>query len=126
MTGPHGDGNPGYVRPNCAREPNIDPQTTLNQDNDLVTCNAGSQVVCVTHCPSGCVEMPTGFSDECDPCATKNDGDYCGSDVGWTADGANVAITCSGHVLTAKNTCAGKVCNKANCTAGGDPSTCCP
>jgi hypothetical protein len=97
----------------------------LNQTKDLVDCNAQSQVVCVTHCPTGCVEMPSPFSDNCDPCSTRADGNYCGKDVGWSADSANVAITCVGHAFSTKNTCAGKTCNSALCPAGNDPSTCC-
>ncbi len=70
--------------------------------------------------------MPSGFSDECDPCAARPNDNFCGSDVGWTGDGANVAVKCVGGKLSTKNTCAGKTCNKNNCPGDSDPSLCCP
>ena len=70
--------------------------------DDLVTCK--SKVVsnvrlCTTG--QGCVGMLNGYPDECDECAQKADGTYCGRDLpGWDAKNAQQRIRCqSGRIV---------------------------
>ncbi len=119
-----------YTHPTCARKPGIDPQSTLNPANDLINCDAAGHAVCVTHCPStgttACVGFPSGFDDQCDPCATLPDGNYCGKDVGWSALDANTALGCAGGKITADgDSCIGKTCDRTACVGAPDVSACC-
>jgi hypothetical protein len=47
--------------------------------DDLYFCEKDA-VGDVTHCTSGCVPLPNGHPDTCDPCFGKADGTYCGKD----------------------------------------------
>lgn len=74
----------------------------LDHKDDLVTCKA-NQVSLVKLCTTGqgCLGMLNGYPDECDDCAKKGDGTYCGRDFpGWDAKNAQQRIRCqSGRVV---------------------------
>jgi hypothetical protein len=74
----------------------------LEHKDDLVTCKA-SQVSVVKLCATGqgCLGMLNGFPDECDECAKKGDGTFCGRDFpGWDPKNAQQRIRCqSGRVV---------------------------
>ena len=64
--------------------------------DDLVTCKNG-QVSLVKLCATGqgCIGMLNGFPDECDECAKKADGTYCGRDLpGWDVSNAQQRVRC--------------------------------
>ena len=48
--------------------------------DDLYTCEKDA-VADVNHCINGCVPLPNGHPDTCDPCFGKVDGTYCGKDL---------------------------------------------
>jgi hypothetical protein len=83
-------------RPNCAKTTAAITKYPDGRDrtNDLVTCVAGGKATCVKHCPRGCVVMPTGHDDVCDPCFGKDNASYCGRDVDLGAGSDDVSITC--------------------------------
>jgi hypothetical protein len=70
--------------------------------DDLVTCKA-SRVSLVKACATGqgCIAMLDGFPDECDECAKKGDGTFCGRDLpGWDPKNAQQRIRCqTGRVV---------------------------
>jgi len=53
----------------------------LAPPDDLYHC-IGDATADVTHCATGagCLQLPAGHPDTCDPCPGKQDGTYCGSD----------------------------------------------
>lgn len=66
--------------------------------DDRVTCTA-NKVSNVRHCTTGqgCLGMLDGYPDECDECATKADGTYCGRDfTGWQTKNASQRVRCQG------------------------------
>ena len=48
--------------------------------DDLYLCEKDASAD-VTHCTNGCVPLPSGHPDTCDPCAGKPNGTYCGKDL---------------------------------------------
>jgi len=66
--------------------------------DDLVTCKnkvVSNVRLCTTG--QGCVGMLDGYPDECDECAKKADGTYCGRDLpGWDLKNAQQRIRCQG------------------------------
>ncbi len=48
--------------------------------DDLYTCEKDA-VADVNHCVNGCVPLPNGHPDTCDPCFNKANGTYCGKDL---------------------------------------------
>ena len=80
-------------------------------NDDLITCKA-ALVSAVRLCSqgTGCIAMLEGFPDECDECAKKTDGTYCGRDMpGWDAKNANQRVRCQNGrlvgLLLCANTC---------------------
>lgn len=74
---------------------NTIPWEAGNKD-DLVTCR-GQVVTTVRLCDQGvgCIRMLTGYPDQCDECAKKADGTYCGRDMtGWEAKNADTRVRC--------------------------------
>jgi hypothetical protein len=68
--------------------------------DDLVVCDAG-KVVKATPCTTGtkCIHLQNPHPDQCDECASKADGYYCGRDFsGWiktgTDNNANIRVHC--------------------------------
>lgn len=64
--------------------------------DDQITC-ASNKVAVVRHCATGqgCLGMLNGYPDECDDCATKADGTYCGRDFpAWQPKNANQRVRC--------------------------------
>jgi hypothetical protein len=64
--------------------------------DDLITCNDGG-IASVRYCAQGvgCIAMANGLADECDECAGKADGQYCGRDMpGWSTSNMNQRVRC--------------------------------
>ncbi len=78
-------------------------QITWPSKEDLVTCKGG-QILGVRFCATGqgCLQMLNGSPDECDECANKIDGMYCGRDLpGWDTSNAQFLLRCqTGRVVT--------------------------
>lgn len=75
--------------------------------DDLVTCK-GKLVSAVKLCATGqgCFGMLDGYPDECDECAKKADGTYCGRDLpGWDAKNAQQRIRCQGGRIVGSLLC---------------------
>ena len=91
-----------------------------NKD-DLVTCK--SHVVSnVRFCADigGCIRMLNGFPDQCDECAKKADGLYCGRDMGgWEPKNLNSLVHCQNKAAVSVMPCGGLVC-----TSNGAASSC--
>jgi hypothetical protein len=88
--------------------------------DDLVTCKA-SLVSSVRQCSSGvgCIRMLNGFPDQCDECATKADGTYCGRDMtGWEAKNADTRVRCQNKAEVGLLLCAN------GCSSIGATSVC--
>lgn len=112
--------------PNDAAAPCPEPGTFCACDmlanyqgsaDDLVTCKAAGANLTAITCPNGCGAMPQGLPDECDPCAKRPDGNYCGKDVGY--DGGSAVITCkSGHQLGVGSKCT------TSCLGKGPDASC--
>lgn len=87
--------------------------------DDLVYCQ-GSAVAQVRVCENGtgCIRMPNPKPDECDECADKDDGQYCGRDMaGWSTKNANMYVLCQGHGTSIVQPC-------SNCVSEGNMSKC--
>jgi len=88
-----------------------------NKD-DLVTCLAG-KTVSAKLCTNGCQRMPTGYPDECNQCAGKATGLYCGDDfVGWHPMNKNTRIRCDNGAIVGNLIC-------ANVCSGTGPNASC-
>jgi hypothetical protein len=100
----------------CATNTSIGYPSGRDRTNDLVTCTreGGARASCVKHCPSGCAMLPSGFADQCDGCAGKPDGRYCGDQLGWSFDHARLVVTCTGGRATAQTVCP-SICADATC-----------
>ena len=88
--------------------------------DDLITCKA-SLVSNVRLCTSGvgCVRMLNGYPDQCDECATKADGTYCGRDMtGWEAKNADTRVRCQNKAEVGLLLCAN------GCSSIGATSVC--
>ena len=91
----------------------------IERKDDLVTCK-GKVVASVRLCKTGqgCVGMLDGYPDECDECAQKADGTYCGRDLpGWDAKNAQQRIRCQGGRVVGLLLC-------SVCKSNGGASTC--
>jgi hypothetical protein len=89
--------------------------------DDLVTCKGGV-VQNVKFCATGigCIRMLNGYPDQCDECATKTDGTYCGRDMpGWDAVNANFRVRCQNRAEVGL-----LLCNAAGCGSNGAASAC--
>jgi hypothetical protein len=84
----------------CADNTNLQPYPfTTTKPHDVVTCN-GTNASCVQHCTALCAHMPSGFPDECDNCAGKVDGTYCGTEMGsWQTKNNNLLVQCRSGVF---------------------------
>jgi hypothetical protein len=88
--------------------------------DDLVTCLNG-MTVSAKLCTNGCARMPSGFPDECDQCAGKTTGLYCGDDFfGWHPDNKNTRIRCDTGAIVGN-----LICTKG-CTGTGPNASCVP
>lgn len=91
-----------------------------NKD-DLVTCK--SKVVSnVRLCADvgGCIRMLNGYPDQCDECAKKADGLYCGRDMGgWETKNLNSLVRCQNKAAVTVTPCGAQVC-----TSNGAASSC--
>ena len=91
-----------------------------NKD-DLITCK-GQVVSNVRVCTSGvgCIRMLNGFPDQCDECATKADGIYCGRDMaGWDPKNADQRVRCQNRAEVGL-----LLCNAPGCGSNGAASAC--
>lgn len=87
--------------------------------DDLVYCQA-SAIAKVRTCENGtgCVRMPNPKPDECDECADKEDGWYCGRDMaGWSTKNADMTVLCQGRGTSIVQPC-------TNCVSNGSSSKC--
>lgn len=92
---------------------------TGNKD-DLVTCKA-KEVANVRLCKEGvgCIRMLNGFPDQCDECAPKADGTYCGRDMpGWEPENAETRVRCQNGAEVGLLLCAN------GCRSNGASSLC--
>jgi len=91
----------------------------LDHKDDLVTCKANrvsAVKVCLTG--QGCLGMLDGYPDECDECAKKGDGTYCGRDLpGWDVKNAQQRIRCQGGRVVGSLLC-------TVCKSNGTSSVC--
>jgi hypothetical protein len=90
-------------------------------NDDLITCKGGL-VSSVKYCPTGqgCIRMLAGYPDQCDECASKPDGTYCGRDMpGWETKNANFRIRCEAPGQVGILPCGG-----SGCISNGDASHC--
>jgi hypothetical protein len=88
--------------------------------DDLVTCKA-NVVSSVRLCNSGvgCIRMLNGYPDQCDECAAKADGTYCGRDMtGWEAKNADTRVRCQNKAEVGLLLCAN------GCSSIGATSVC--
>ena len=88
--------------------------------DDLVTCKA-NVVSNVRLCSSGvgCIRMLNGYPDQCDECAAKADGTYCGRDMtGWEAKNADTRVRCQNKAEVGLLLCAN------GCSSIGATSVC--
>jgi hypothetical protein len=91
-----------------------------NKD-DLVTCKA-HVVSSVLYCADigGCIRMLNGYPDQCDECAKKADGFYCGRDMGgWETKNLNSLVHCQNKAAVSVMPCGALVC-----TSNGAASSC--
>jgi hypothetical protein len=89
--------------------------------DDLVTCK-GRVVSNVRFCADigGCIRMLNGFPDQCDECAKKTDGFYCGRDMGgWETKNLNSLVHCQNKAAVSVMPCGAQVC-----TSAGSASSC--
>jgi hypothetical protein len=118
------DGNPGFVTAcNGKADGKYCPgnQITWPGDKDeLVTCRGG-KVFATKRCTTGtgCIFMLAGYPDECDQCATKATGTYCGRDMpGWDTKNTNFRVRCQSGAQVGLLLCNG------TCNSNGGASTC--
>jgi hypothetical protein len=91
----------------------------VERKDDLVTCKA-NLVSAVKLCGTGqgCLAMLDGYPDECDECAKKTDGTFCGRDFpGWDAKNAQQRIRCQGGRVVGSLLC-------TVCKSNGTTSVC--
>lgn len=89
--------------------------------DDLVTCKA-HVVSNVRFCADigGCIRMLNGYPDQCDECAKKTDGFYCGRDMGgWETKNLNSLVHCQNKAAVSVMPCGAQVC-----TSAGAASSC--
>ena len=89
--------------------------------DDLITCKA-HVVSNVRFCTDigGCIRMLNGFPDQCDECAKKTDGFYCGRDMGgWETKNLNSLVHCQNKAAVSVMPCGAQVC-----TSSGAASSC--
>ena len=88
--------------------------------DDLITCKT-NLVSNVRLCTSGvgCIRMLNGYPDQCDECASKADGTYCGRDMtGWEAKNADTRVRCQNKAEVGLLLCAN------GCASNGAASAC--
>jgi hypothetical protein len=89
--------------------------------DDLVTCK-NRTVTNVRFCADlgGCIRMLNGYPDQCDECAKKADGLYCGRDMGgWETKNFNSLVHCQNSAAVTVTPCGAQVC-----TSNGAASSC--
>lgn len=88
--------------------------------DDLITCKT-SLVSNVRLCTTGvgCIRMLNGYPDQCDECASKVDGTYCGRDMtGWDTKNAETRVRCQNKAEVGLLLCAN------GCASNGAASAC--
>src|SRR6267142_2143736 len=88
--------------------------------DDLVQC-LGGLVASAKKCDggNGCLRMMDPLPDQCDECAKKANGTYCGRDmVGWRPENANVRVQCDNGAAVGILKCA------LGCQSQGTTSFC--
>lgn len=85
---------------------------------DLVRCLGDGGIGAITPCADGCVVMPTGRRDICDPCAGKADGSYCVQQLVGDYNANDVRITCSRGVIATSGASVPKICSNGCGRAG--------
>lgn len=89
--------------------------------DDLITCK--SHVVSnVRLCADigGCIRMLNGYPDQCDECAKKADGFYCGRDMGgWETKNLNSLVHCQNKAAVSV-----MPCGALTCSSNGAASSC--
>ena len=92
----------------CADNPALTSYPT-DRTNDVVTCSK-TGATCVRHC-TACAHLPSGFPDQCDQCAGKTDGKYCGTDMGWQPENFRLLVTCTAGRMSAASACSTRGCD---------------
>ena len=90
-----------------------------DRKDDLITCKSAA-IASVRLCASGtgCISMRPGYPDECDECAKRADGTYCGRDLpGWDVKNANERVQCALGRKVANLLC-------TSCKSNGAASAC--
>jgi hypothetical protein len=90
-----------------------------DRSKDVVTCSK-SGATCVRHC-AACAHNPSGFPDQCDQCAGKLNGTYCGTDMGWVSADFRLRVTCTDQRMSAVTACSARGCD----SKGGTGSAAC-
>jgi hypothetical protein len=94
------------------------PGNAADRVKDVVTCSKTRGVICVQHCATKCAHLPSGFPDQCDQCAGRVDGTYCGLEMqGWPNNNFNLLIRCTGERMVE----APATGSPRNCTGGCQP-----
>ena len=89
--------------------------------DDLITCKS-HVVASVRFCSDvgGCIRMLNGYPDQCDECAKKTDGLYCGRDMGgWETKNLNSLVHCQNKAAVSV-----MPCGALTCTSNGAASSC--
>jgi hypothetical protein len=89
--------------------------------DDLITCK-NHVVSNVRYCADigGCIRMLNSFPDQCDECAKKTDGFYCGRDMGgWEPKNLNSLVHCQNKAAVSV-----MPCGALTCTSSGAASSC--
>jgi hypothetical protein len=115
--------NVGVAR--CATRTDVFPSYSGSRDGDLVACDGSGHV---KQCPGGCMNLAkiadknatTNFADECDPCSARRDGTYCGRDLGFVTDNADLAIECANGKAVVASDCFKNHCHSV-CTRTSPP-----
>jgi len=91
----------------------------VDRNDDLVTCK-GQAVSIVKFCSGvgGCIRMLNGFPDQCDECATRPPGKYCGRDLGWEPKNAERLVRCQNDASVDSPVCPN------GCMSNGASSAC--
>lgn len=75
-----------------------------DRSTDLVACSKTQGATCVRHCIA-CAHLPSGFPDQCDQCVDKDDGKYCGTEMGWQPIHFRLLVTCANHRVVSAAPC---------------------
>jgi hypothetical protein len=85
---------------------------------DLVRCLGDGGMGEAVRCATGCVPMPSGRRDICNPCVGTPNGAYCVNQLVADYNTTDVRIACSADMLTTSGVNAPKICPNGCGTAG--------